>query len=212
MPTTVTPVDAWTTPIQVPNDGTEIANQASLLLFVQALADQATYMRKGIPGLAASIQVEVPLFDGYNINTRFSRLSSGGVIQSNITDAGEVVYHLPVPPYGKIDQLHLLCDGRDGTFGSAHGGLPATMPQLALKRVTATAGNTDVTTAAVGSTATDSSASAAAYDKVHLISKTGMAHTILADSSYWVSIKGEAGANSIANNFAFYRCYAVLIP
>ncbi len=45
MPTNVVDSDVWTTTLQVPNDVTEVANQASLLLFVQGLANRTTYLK-----------------------------------------------------------------------------------------------------------------------------------------------------------------------
>lgn len=165
-----------------------------------------------VAGVAGSYILEVPLVAHYNGGPRFTTANFGGYLQNDITDVGELLFPFPRFSFGKIDQLHIVVDGRDGTFGSAHAGLPATMPKLALKTLTAVAGNTNKSTGAVGATATDSSASAAAYDTVHLISKTGLAHAVLADTAYWVSVTGEAGANALTNNFAVYRCYAVITP
>ncbi len=207
MPGTVTPVNAWTA-IQYPLNA-ELADSASVLLIAQGAANSLTYLREGIPGKATSYELSVPLFVHGQVLNRFIPIADGGWLQNDITSAGTIIFHLPVPRFGKIDQVHLECDGRDGTFGSAHGGLPATKPTLNLLKATATPGNTNVTKGSLGS-ATDASASAANYDTCHLISITGLAHTILADTSYWVTVTGEAGANAAANCFAFYRAYAVI--
>lgn len=209
MPTPVVESDAWTTTINVPND-TEGANQASLLSnFVQGLANRTTHLRKGIPGIASSYQLEVPLAAIQSASDRFTGNASGW-LQTDVASGGPLYIVLPRVPYGKIDELHVLVSA----FG--HAALPANKPQVGLFRWNATPGDPAVGSsyaAPVGGAYTvDPSAAVADYDKVHLISATGMNYTPDPYELIQLVIWGESGANAVADRFKVARAWLVIKP
>lgn len=106
--------------------------------------------------------------------------------QSAVDVAGALLIPLPRPPSGKIVEIQAFVQGSSG-----HGALPATMPDLALYRQ-------DILLAGSGTlvaSAADLSANAAAYETGHQIFFTPN-HTLVGQEFYWLSFRGETGANS----------------
>lgn len=87
--------------------------------------------------------------------------------------------------------------------GFTGGTLPGTMPTVALYRYDAGAYGTP--TATVGS-ATDSSASNAAFTANHSITISGLSHTVLNTSHYILQVTTPTGGGTSAG-FTVYRCY-----
>ncbi len=156
---------------------------------------------------------DVPLVAAANFNSRFSAESDFNLYtQTSVADTGELDFNLDLPKIGtalKIDEIHAIVSGTSVAVG-AHAALPATLPSLALVRRTITPGGT-IAAHTVVATASDASASFAAYNLIHLVSATGLAHAI-ADRSYSLSFTGETGANSEANKLVLLGLYYVLTP
>lgn len=208
MPTNITESDAWTTPLQVPND-TEPANQASLLEFAQGLANRSKHMRKGIPGIAATIDWEIQLVSSDPTNWSASLL--GGPLSQITTAASENWIPLALPRFGgKIVAAHALLDGRSAG-GGAHAGLPASMPQIDLAYFDVTVGNTDYAGGSVGSQV-DTSGTIAAYDKIHTIDLTGLTETIDPNRLYLFGLQSESGANALANSLTVFKLWLTIEP
>lgn len=192
----------------------------------QALLDAVSVVPSGTPDSVAASQYlealrilphigrhDVPLVAAANFNDRFSAESDFCIYtQVSVADAGELDFNIAVPKIGtalKIDEIHAIVSGTSVAVG-AHAALPATLPELALVRRTSTPGGT-ITAYTVVATGTDASANVTDYNKIHLVSATGIAHPI-ADRAYALSFTGETGANSEADKLVLLAVYFVLIP
>jgi hypothetical protein len=210
MPTNITDVDTFTATLQVPNDG-EAVNQDSLLsTFAQGLANRTAYMRKGIPGIATSYRLDIPLAAIRNLSSRFeSNNGDIGLIQSSVADPGGLTFPIYLPIHGQMTAVHAIVCGASAS--GSHASLPATLPSLALYRQTRNAGGARA--AAIYMTGvSDPSANAAAYNLNHLISITSLAEVLNPDMGYSVSITGETGAGSEANKFVVRGLYVIITP
>ncbi len=91
-----------------------------------------------------------------------------------------------------VNEFHAILDG-----APAHGALPGAMPSVALVKTDFTSGSVLVPT--IVSTQTDTSASVAAYELAHTVSKTGLTETVTRSTHrYFIAITGEGGANFVA--------------
>lgn len=75
-------------------------------------------------------------------------------------------------------------------IGTGHSGVPNTPVGFLVKR----GALNSVSTTTIG-TGTDSPGSAGAYDSLHSVTASGIAHTVDATQMYWLDINGESGAN-----------------
>ena len=119
--------------------------------------------------------------------------SSGAFVQTDVSTA----HRLWLPLHLRAGDVLTQCRVRlDGGFGAGHGGgfPPATMPTAEVIRRNA---ETGVGTSIAGPTS-DSSASAGAYDVPHDLTLGSISETSTGQP-YAVIIRGEAGANAIAN-------------
>lgn len=125
-------------------------------------------------------------------------------VQSDITSAGQLV--IPFTPQidrATLDRVEVIVDGNGG--GTGHGALPAVMPTAQLWFNTTAAAATSV------GSGTDGSASVAAYEVAHaVVIGPGLAHQILHSNgrNYFLTVTGEAGANSVANALALCQITA----
>lgn len=163
----------------------------------QELADRTQALALAAPGASTKTLV-LRLNPLMNVSARFSLGIATNFLyyyQSSVTDAGRLRFGMPsLPPGLKIIDLTAYFDNT--TFGSAHAGLPATLPIVTLYRQTPSAS----TATSVGSQA-DTSASQAAYDAAHTIVLT-LNHTVLSGNDYYVDLTGETGANSAASKLS----------
>lgn len=106
--------------------------------------------------------------------------------QLDVSSAAAIYFPLLLVPGDVIDQIAVRVVGAGG-----HAGLPGTMPIVDVMHVTTTG------TVTIVDTQTDTSVSAAAYDVTHFITCGSIAHTI-GDEAYYIRVRGEAGANSLA--------------
>jgi hypothetical protein len=208
MPSNIIESNAFTSPLQVPND-TEAANQASLLLFAQGLANRSLFLRQRIPGIA----------DTYNITHALAAMAMVGfayentalvplsIYQSSISGSPRVFIPLAgLPATGRISQVRIDVGG---ALNTSHVSLPATMPFINLVYQPVTSGAMPVSLG----TQADTSASASAYNAPHAITLTlGTPHTIRTDSSYYLIVNGELGAGALENEFYISRLRSTIIP
>lgn len=116
--------------------------------------------------------------------------STFGWLQTATPAGNAISFHLPLRVGDELTTLTVLIEG--GT-GAGHGGsLPAVMPQLRIVQVA-----TDGTETLLDSE-TDASATAAAYDAFHSFTWVGSITPTDQDPIY-VQVRGESGANSVAN-------------
>jgi hypothetical protein len=134
MPTNVTPVNGFTAPVKVPNDG-EPANNASLLALAQPLADQGTYNQYRTMGRPGGVVLQAcpvicsvgwaspPLFDTWrNLNPPVDPICF--ILPST------PVFDANAPVYLKSVTAYMVCSGHVGS-------LPAVMPRLKIYQTSA---------------------------------------------------------------------------
>ncbi|HEU4619192.1 MAG TPA: hypothetical protein VFV10_14225 [Gammaproteobacteria bacterium] len=212
MPQNIIEVPGWDTPLTAPSGG-DPRTSAAWLVHLQKVANRLGKIGQIVPGLvAAGLPVGVPLSaPALNVNTRFTFDASNlGFKQTSIADVGGLYFPIPVPPTGKVQELHAIVG-----CAVAHADLPALKPQLQLTRLTYTLGavmppGPGLTTTTV--TQADPSANAAAYDVLHDIAITGAALSIGASDVFLAHFSGEAAANAQASSLTLFRIYAVVSP
>lgn len=130
---------------------------------------------------------------GFAVPTPTS-LGNYGVIQTSV--AGTPMFWVPLPTIGEDSQITEVVAVLSGDYtgGSAHGGLPASLPNLSLFRVDYQIGGIT----ALGNQL-DTSGSVGAYDAGHTITLTGLTEDISETRSHVAQIIGETGANSQIN-------------
>lgn len=132
---------------------------------------------------------------------------SSGVVPHVITtlNAGAYALYIPirVPAKGAFSSVAIQVTG-----AATHAGVPASKPTLSLwKSATVRASKTQI-----GATITDSSANVAAYDADHWITLSGLTEVIAADTTYWMIVTNEAGANAAAQGLRIGMCKVVFTP
>ncbi|MBA2724297.1 MAG: hypothetical protein H0U56_15695 [Methylibium sp.] len=170
------------------------------------LNDAVTAVKAGIAGVAPSYALNVALNAAvFNSGPRFT----GGVTgwtQTSVTDAGALSFRLALPDLGRITAVTAIVDG-----GSAHAGLPLTLPTLTLSRVDHVIGAASNAATSVAVVA-DSSPTVADYQLLHTISATGLSLTLDATKSWYVQFTGEADANSMASQLKLIKLSVTLAP
>lgn len=177
----------------------------------QQVGDRFQALQRAVPGAGTSVTVRVPLIALYNTSDRFTGSPGQNrwlYSQGDITSAGALLFAVPssLPVgFGKIDSVVAR------VMGTGHSALPATKPTLTLYRNGRAAGGTgDVTATSVGTQA-DTAASAGAYDVIHTITISGLAHSVLADNDYFIKFTGEASTNA-SPGLALYSIDLVVTP
>lgn len=124
-------------------------------------------------------------------NTDWQMVGLGIPLHANTAQAAITIDHeLDLIPGDILDGVDVW-SYHDGT---PHGALPATMPNIRIWKAphNATLGST----VALGAAAVDDpSASVAAYEAMHAVSITGLAHTVEANARYFLRYTSEDGAN-----------------
>ncbi len=111
---------------------------------------------------------------------------------------------LPIPidvPDGTTLQLVDVTITGAGTHGVFPGGAPANMPTLKVFRIENNIGAVSPTTAQIGSTTTDTSATASVYEHEHVLRVTMSEVIDRTTRRYYALLTSESGANSIAGSF-----------
>lgn len=212
MPVNIVPVDTFAANFQAAADG-DAVSQAIRVGVMQEYADALTYLRnRSIEALGGVFQVPIaPVGLYYAAAAWVQRWGwdpvNNGLVNHSVAGVDEIA--IPIPPLidTSFSDITIRVDGDAGS-GGPHVGLPASMPRITLYRLDATAG----TLTNVGNQV-DPSAGIGAYDVIHSITYTpGAAQIIDSDTSYFLSVRGESGANSIALALVMFGCYMTIVP
>jgi hypothetical protein len=199
MPTNIVDLNAYTSPVVVPNNG-ELITGGDRLLTAQALANRTEYLRQTGWGSRTATFRSVPL-SRFVPNQfvvpqqyQYSSVSPPGIgtwNQLTVSSAAPLLMDLDLPPGVTLTRVILTVDG-DAAGSGPHGALPATMPDLSLLI-------TNPNTAAVFTTDTqiDTSPDVATYDGGHFIDLV-VSRVVTEDRRFQVRFRGETGANSQA--------------
>jgi hypothetical protein len=204
MPTNISEITEYTTPVVVPNDG-ELITGADRLLTAQALANRAQYLRQTGWGSRAATFRSVPL-SNFVPNQfvvpqqyQYSSVSPPGIgtwTQLVVSAAVPLLLDLDLPPGVTLTRVTLTVDGDAGGVG-VHGALPATMPDLSLIITNPNSAGVFTT-----DTVVDASPDVATYDGPHFIDLV-VSRFAVEDRRHQVRFRGETGANSQAGLTVF---------
>jgi hypothetical protein len=206
----VTPTNGpWAATLNIPADG-ESVNSASVLAYVQEVANRLEYLRQRVPGAnpvaniidrVVAVEMGTPAFAAdwvLNAGQGVAALYPAYRQIAQAAATGGPVFDLdPVLLNGQI----IRTMAADVVAKNGHAGLPGTMPSLRLLKVSRGVGTAY---AAIGGlaatlvdTQNDTSPNTAAYELVHTISKTlAVPETVdLVNYSYRLQCNGEYGAN-----------------
>jgi hypothetical protein len=155
---------------------------------------------------SAEVTINVPLIswmdpDGTNYTKQWETTTSSAnprfgklFYQSAVTGVTTIYFHLPLLPTGcTIKRVGARLHGA-GWVNNHGSNRPANMPTIELIKIDAAA---RTMTSVVS--ATDASASAAAYDVLHWVDTADVSHAYDPSAEYAISILGESGANSVVN-------------
>jgi hypothetical protein len=183
MPTAVVPTAVWqNSTLTVPNNGEDV-NQSSLLdTHVQKMANSSEFLA------ARWRTIWVPPGLNQNTDARFVVDAFGRLTQSSIASAGLVNMPIPAGVKGKITGVTAYAQAAGG-----HGALPATAPAFQLWRSVPSTN----TLTQISITASDPSASVAAYEAIHNWTLGPLTETIDATRQYFLVVTGETGASSV---------------
>lgn len=192
--TPLSEADEWTATVEVPSPG-DLRKIASLLQALQSLTNRSKRARKGIPGIASTYQVDVPIAPIPRFSTAegWSWDSSNSVYVVFRSGAGahSIDFQLRLPPYGVLKEVHVVIGC--GLLGS----LPSVMPKFELWRTNCTIGaGGSFSDTQIGADAIDASADVTAYSLIHRVSLTGLTETIDPADAYTVRMTSDNGAHS----------------
>jgi hypothetical protein len=198
MPSNLTELDVYTTPIVVPNAGEEIrAND--WIQAAGALANRTKYARERVLGLATSYLIQIPLLPistagfSFTLTAGLPSSSAGWKQQASPTGSDEVG---PVPfwfPMSGGVSLTAKLSSITVTFRPAagHSALPANKPKLRFYR--------QDNAAAAGSQVTeviDNPADVTAYQTTRVLTAT-LNYVLTNFDAFYITFIGESGANSV---------------
>lgn len=192
--TTLTPVDAFSEPVQVEANGTTITKEGIGDLGLQRLANQATFLRNRTPGADASVPIIWnPTAGAPDVSAEWG-IAVGGVLLQILVGTTPRSFNWTPPPKGTLTRIDAVVFGSYSS--GVHGGLPGTMPTIhGYAHDAATAVVTDLGGAG------DASGDVPTYEAVHLISITGLTQD-LDGKVINVVVTGEDGANALNDSFA----------
>lgn len=200
----INPVDEFTTVITIPTDG-DLATGTEVALTTQALANREENNNSRlntVPQLVTTTNFLIDqmagqptMLGGFQDPSFLTGPSApGGWLQ--VTDnVSHVVFEIQnsLPRAGAtLDTVtaYVVSDG------GSHPGEPVQLPELSLYRFTKESGAKTTI-----DTQLDPFVSVAVYELPHTISLTSIGHTILADTRYGISVRGESGTNALALSF-----------
>jgi hypothetical protein len=198
--------DTWEANILVPDDG-DAANAASVETGFVDVGNRTLWnYNRTVEAVGGALVFPLAPFDYDGVNRWTFFLSLMAYQNSNVAGNEAMVVALPTLHNCDFDSVTAVVHG-DGGGAGPHVGLPGTMPQIRLYRQTVST----ATTAIVGTQA-DTSAGVAAYETIHTIVLSFGAQSYDGDSSYWLAIQGETGANSIAGALEVYGLSMNVVP
>ncbi len=198
MSANITPVDAFTAPVVVATDA-DAANGAEKLLTAQALTNRTENNNSrlnDIPQVTTVTNYMVPILGYKMLGTSNPWVfdSGFGALLDKTANARPVFWDVQVPPAGStIDSFTVYVNGHSGRAG-----IPATPPLVILQRLN------KVTNVGVTVSSQADTAGFVAYELDHTISKTGIAHTVLADEQYQILVFAEDSTNALPDLFTIF--------
>ena len=208
----ITDVSAFTDPLTEAADGDQVSG-AVRLTHMQKVANRTRWLADNVPGLGADARVVIPVIPGYPVPTVRHAVgyinSALCMLQTDVTDAGAVIYTLQFPCAQPSSAVSAITGVRfDFYVGSGRGSLPATLPKLTLYR--------QIATAAAAPEALESrqmtAANLAAYE-VGAVSLTFIMsgdRTISSDYNYFLNWEGETGGGAAVNKLGLMRLIVTL--
>ena len=200
MPANIVPVNAWTTPLTGPANGDPVDGGVGAPSYDmgQKIANRVEFLKEHVDA-AESQTIRFPLLhlnpvDGTTVTAGWAIGAAGAAMAINqVSAAGAYVamFELVQPKHATLIGLIVSLAAAAG-----HGALPATMPVLTLLRQD----TGSLAAPTMVATATDASASVAAYEAPHIISLGVLAEVLAYDSGlrYFLKLAGETGAGSVA--------------
>lgn len=194
MPQNITDVDTWTTPLQDLADG-DLIDGAAFLAAQQGVGNRTEFLRKRVIGAESETimfpLIAMPLDTSLATAWTFGNSGSAYAINQGTTgSAGLIFLELALPKSCRLTTLSVILAGATG-----HVALPATMPTVQLHRQD----TGSVAAPTLVASATDTSATFAAYELAHAVTLTGLSEVIAHSGNRWyVRVSGETGANSVA--------------
>ncbi len=209
MAANITPVDVFTTTITVPTDG-DAVNGTEVALTTQALANRTENNNSRLNDIPFVNSATVILDNSAascktDFSTGASEMFIGNLAGGWLTTGGQsptVTYvvmsftsHIPVGATLDSATVHVW-------GGTVH--FPATLPVVTVTRLPIIVGETVPSVSVTLGTQTDGSTNGTEYRETHAITVSGMAHTVLADNSYLITLETEGGASSTDNDAVYY--------
>lgn len=147
-------------------------------------------------GLSMTVPI-VPMVGNDQLNAYYCVVNTDVLYWAqNVATAVELWWPLQgLPPMGTITGIQLQVSGNPGS----HSALPANLPTFSLYRQT-------INTTTLVATASDSSATKAAYETLHALQNVGFVENIDPTAMYVFKLKGESGTNAVAFGLFAYRC------
>lgn len=130
----------------------------------------------------------------------FGVTTFGPLLQRNVTDPYAVAFALVLTDNDTLNSVSVMLNGMAGGGGHV-ATLPATKPRVTVWRQDVSGTMTQL------GTAVDAPADVAAYDQNHILSVTGLAHTVSGDNQYWVLIEGESGGGAQAGELGIISVF-----
>jgi len=212
MPANLVPVDTWPANFQVAADG-DAVSQATRTNVMQEYADAHTYLRNRSPAAVAG-NYQIPIAPtnqpaaGWVQRWAWDIAGPNGWTNISVAGVDEIQIPLPALKDCSFSSVSMVLHG-DGAGAGPHVGAVGTMPLLSLYKID---GAGAAGTTLVGSQI-DTTVAPATYDVLHTVTYTpGAPQTIDETTQYALSIRGEAGANSIANALILFGLYMTIVP
>lgn len=207
----VTPTNGpWASTLSIPADG-EAVSSASVLGYMQEVANRLEFLRQRTPGanpVANLLEIVYPTASGLPGYAADWSQTVAGIIPvwrqgASVAATGGPLYCLD----NRLQQgMSIRGMAGDIVGKNGHGALPATMPTVRLLKFARSIGTAAATYIASGpamtvvDTQSDLSANVAAYEVVHVVTKTLASPEVvdLANWNYFLQLNGEYGANFVA--------------
>lgn len=209
MPQTVVDADLWTVNVQCAADG-DAVDGASQLLPAQDLSDRSRWLHnRTIESVGGDLLVPmIPV--SFGLAARWAFGTAGAslryLVNTSVAGADEAVIPLPTLHNCTFDEVEVSLHG-DFLVSGPHAGLPGTMPRITLYHIDLTTG----AETAVGN-AVDGSAGVAAYESAHVITLAHAAQTMDENSAFYISLRGESGANAMASYLHVFGMRMHVLP
>lgn len=202
MASNITITSTWEPNIVGPDAATDQATAASVRLSAQQVGNRATWLKDAI------VTRTWPAFENVAFDASFWAKELTDTVPNVKNISAVAAYSCWIPVLGVLAKGSFSSVAVQLTGSGGHAGLPATMPTMKLwKSSTVRSAKTQI-----GGTITDTSANAAAYDADHWLTLSGLSEVIAADTSYFLQVTCESGANSLSQGTRLGLVKAVFTP